>query len=146
MRIAGEGCSRSQREGWPMRPWVGTVAVAAAMLVAPTAAFAGEEDPALMQFRLPNSAAYDDFERLGLNMDHAVENGGGESIIVSAWVTDAELARVRVAGYEAVGVVHDKFNIDRIRSERNATLAELKAATDALQGTGVKARGKSAAG
>ena len=38
-----------------MRPWMGAVAVAAAMLVAPSAAFAGEDDPALIQFKLPSS-------------------------------------------------------------------------------------------
>ncbi len=129
-----------------MRPWLGAVAVSAAMLIAPGVALAGEDDPALMQFKLPNSAAYDDFERLGLNMDHAVESGGGDSVIVSAWVTDAELAMVRAHGYPDVGVVHDKYNIDRIRAERNATLAEIKAAKDALQGKGVQAKGKSAAG
>ena len=40
-----------------MRPWMGAVAVAAAMLVAPTVALAGREDPALMQFKLPTAAA-----------------------------------------------------------------------------------------
>jgi hypothetical protein len=81
------------------------------MLIGPGVAFAGEDDPALIQFKLPNSAAYADFESLGLNMDHAVESGGGDSVIVSAWVTDSELAMVR-ARVPDVGVVHDKFNID----------------------------------
>src|SRR4051794_41964807 len=128
-----------------MRPWLGAVAVSAAMLIGPSIAFAGEDDPAFMQFKLPTSASYDDFERLGLNMGHNVINGGGDSIIVDAWVTDEELAMVRAHGYEAVGVLEDKYNIDRIRAERNATLAEIKAATDALHRQGAKAKGKSAA-
>src|SRR6478736_1075450 len=129
-----------------MRPWMGAVAVAAAMLVAPSVALAGDDDPAFMKFKLASSADYDDFERLGLNMGHNVVSGGGDSIIVNAWVTDDELALVRAHGYEDVGVVDDKYNIDRIRAERDTTLAELKAATDALHGKGVKAKGKSAAG
>src|SRR3954452_23589099 len=129
-----------------MRPWMGAVAVAAAMLVTPSVALAGQDDPAFMKFKLASPAEYDNFERLGLNMGHNVESAGGDSIIVNAWVTDAELARVRAAGYEDVGVVDDKFNIDRIRAERDTTLAEIKAATDALDGKGVKAKGKSAAG
>ena len=51
---------------------------------------------------------------------------------------------VRAHGYPDVGVVHDKFNIDRIRAERDETLAKIKAANDALHGKGVKAKGKSA--
>src|SRR6478735_5889185 len=127
-----------------MRPWMGAVAVAAAMLVAPSVALAGQDDPAFMKFKLASSADYDDFERLGLNMGHNVESAGGDSIIVNAWVTDQELAMVRAHGYEDVGVLDDKYNIDRIRAERETSLAEIKAATDALHGKGVKA--KNAAG
>src|SRR5215213_1232964 len=126
-----------------MRPWMGAVVVAAAMLVAPTVALAGQDDPAFMEFKLASSADYDDFERLGLNMGHNVKNGGGDSIIVNAWVTDDELAMVRAHGYEAVRVLDDKFNIDRIRAERNETLAKIKTANDALHGKGVKAKSKS---
>ena len=35
-----------------MRPWMGAVAVATAMLVVPGSAVAGEHDPALIQFKL----------------------------------------------------------------------------------------------
>ena len=35
-------------------------------------------------------------------------------------MTDEQLAWVRAQGYENVGVVHDKFNIDHIRAERDA--------------------------
>src|SRR5215204_638162 len=107
-----------------MRPWMGAVAVAAAMLVIPSAALAGEDDPAFMKFKLDNSAQYNDFEALGLNMGHNVVNGGGDSIIVNAWVTDEQLAMVRAHGFEAVGVLEDRYNIDRIRAERNETLAK----------------------
>src|SRR3954452_2097326 len=126
-----------------MRPWMGAVAVAAAMLVTPSVALAGQDDPAFMKFKLDSSAQYDDFEALGLDMGHNVVSGGGDSIIVNAWVTDEQLAMVRAHGYEDVGVIDDKYNIDRIRAERDATLAKLKAARDALQGKGVKAKGKS---
>src|SRR5690349_21110422 len=122
-----------------MRPLMGAVAVAAAILVAPSVALAGQHDPAFMKFKLANSGQYDDFERLGLNMGDNVENGGGDSIIVNAWVTDEELARVRAAGFEDVGVIDDKYNIDAIRAERDATLAGIKVAQDALRGKGVQA-------
>ena len=148
LRLSGRSPSRGSIDsrGLAMRPWMGAVAVAAAMLVAPSVAFAGEDDPAFMQFKLASSADYDDFERLGLNMGHNVINGGGDSIIVNAWVTDESSRMVRAHGYEAVGVLDDKFNIDRIRAERNETLAKIKAANDALHGKGVKAKGKSAVG
>ena len=46
--------------------------VAAVVLVAPSVAAAGPDDPAQIQFKLPNRAAIDEFEALGLNMDHAI--------------------------------------------------------------------------
>ena len=60
-----------------MRPWMGAAAAAAVLLLAPSMALAGPEDPALIQFKLEKSGLYGEFESLGLNMDHAVENGGG---------------------------------------------------------------------
>jgi hypothetical protein len=85
-----------------MRPWMGAAALAAAILLAPSAAFAGPEDPALMQFKLPTTAAYADFESLGFSMDHAVENADAGGILVSAWVTDEEQALAEARGYSAV--------------------------------------------
>ncbi|HEY6891641.1 MAG TPA: M14 family zinc carboxypeptidase [Solirubrobacter sp.] len=128
-----------------MRPWMGAAVLAAALLLTPSAASAGEDDPALIQFKLPSSAAYEDFESLGLNMDHAVENGGGDSIIVSAWVTDQEKALAEARGYRAVGVVHDKNNIDRIREEREQSIADEAAAKLALKVNAAGVKGKSAA-
>ena len=75
-----------------MRPWMGAAAVAAAMLVAPTVALAGPDDPALIQFKLPSKEAHHEFEQLGFNMDHSVEPAGGGAILVSAWVTDEQKA------------------------------------------------------
>ena len=46
-----------------MKPWVGAVAVAAAILAAPSVALAGEDDPAQLQFKLPSEEAVHDFER-----------------------------------------------------------------------------------
>ncbi len=48
-----------------MKPWMGAVAVAAAILVAPSVALAGEDDPAQFQFKLPSAEAVHDFEALG---------------------------------------------------------------------------------
>ncbi len=128
-----------------MRPWMGAVAVAAAMLVAPGTALAGPEDPALIQFKLPSEAAHDDFEALGFNMDHAVESAGNGGVLVSAWVTDEEKALAEARGYPAVKTIHDKNNIDRIRAEIEADVAAQKAAKEALQSNAAGAKGKSAA-
>ena len=103
-----------------MKPWMGVAAVAAAMLFAPSAAFAGPEDPALLKFHVPSADQYDDFEALGLDMNHEVDKNADGSITVQAWVTDEQLAWVRAQGYPQVGVVHDKFNIDHIRAAAEA--------------------------
>ena len=76
-----------------MKPWIGVVAVAATIFAVPATALAAPEDPALLKFKLDNSSQYDDFENLGFDMDHAVENGEGDDIIVSAWVDDEQLKR-----------------------------------------------------
>ncbi|HET6549538.1 MAG TPA: M14 family zinc carboxypeptidase [Solirubrobacter sp.] len=125
-----------------MRRWIGAAALAAAMVVAPATAGANDDAPALLQFKLDNSSLYDDFERLGFDMDHAVENGQGDDIIVSAWVNDEQLAFARANGFENVGVVHDKFNFERIRAEslasKNAELAAKRALS--VNAAGVKGR------
>jgi hypothetical protein len=97
-----------------MKPWMGAAAVAAAMLLVPSAAFAGEDDPALLKFQLPNASAeeFAQFEALGYEMNHAVDPGPNGTSIVQAWVTDEDLPLLRAQGYPDVGVVHDKFNID----------------------------------
>jgi hypothetical protein len=87
-----------------------------------------DDAPALLQFRLDDSGQYDDFERLGFAMDHAVDNGAGDDIIVSAWVNDEQLALARAHGFENVGVVHDKFNFEHMRAE---SLAAKQAERDA---------------
>src|SRR4051794_7970916 len=135
----------NESRGWPaMRPWVGAVAVVAAMLTAPGTALAGEDDPALVQFELPSKAAIPAFEALGADMDHALGTARDGGVLVSAWVTDAEQARYAALGYRAVATVHDKFNIDRIRAERNRTLAAEAAARDALKTNAAGVKGASA--
>ena len=111
-----------------MKPWVGAVAAAAAILAAPSVALAGEDDPAQLQFKLPSAAAVHDFEALGLSMDHGITRNPDGTAVISAWATDEQAQLARVHGYEVVGTITDKYAIDRIRAERNKTLAELKAA------------------
>ena len=98
-----------------VKPWMGVAAVAATILLVPSSAMAGNDDPALLKFHVPSAAQYDDFEALGLDMNHEVDKNADGSITVQAWVTDQQLAWVRAQGYENVGVVHDKYNIDHIR-------------------------------
>ena len=54
-------------------PWLGAVAVAAVVLVAPSVAAAGPDDPAQIQFKLPRGVAIEEFQALGLSMDHGIE-------------------------------------------------------------------------
>ena len=128
-----------------MKPWIGAVAAAAAIFAVPATALAAPEDPALLKFKLDNSSQYDDFENLGFDMDHAVENGEGDDIIVSAWVDDEQLKLARAHGYEDVGVVHSKENFAAIRAESLANkLAEIDA-KKALEENAAGRKGASAA-
>ena len=96
---------------------------------------AGIDDPALLKFSVPSEDQYDDFEALGLDMGDGVEKLADGRVIVQAWVTDEQLAWVRAHGFENVGVVHDKFNIDRVRAEREQSIADERAAKLALTPT-----------
>ena len=112
-----------------MKPWIGAVVAAAAILAAPSVALAGEDDPAQLQFKLPSTAGG---PRLRGPRPRAWTTASqqrrGGSVIVSAWATDEQARLARVHGYEIVGTLADKYAIDRIRAERDKTLAELKAA------------------
>src|SRR5688572_32893851 len=102
-----------------MRSWMGAVAVAAVVLVTPSVAVAGPDDPAQIQFKLPNRAAIAEFEALGLNMDHAMHDTADGGALVSVWVTDAQLANLEMRGYGPVATIADKNAIDRIRAGRD---------------------------
>jgi hypothetical protein len=128
-----------------MKHWLGAAAVAAAILLVPSSAKAGNDDPALLKFHVPSAEQYKDFEALGLDMNHEVDNNADGSITVQAWVTDEQLAWVRAQGYENVGVVHDKYNIDHIRQERDADIAAEVAAKQALTENAAGKAGPSAA-
>ena len=119
-----------------MRSWLGAVAAVALVLAAPGVAVAGPDDPAQIQFKLPNRAAIAEFEALGLNMDHAIHDTADGGALVSAWVTDAQLANLEMRGYDPVATIADKNAIDRIRAERDKTISDLRAAERALRGGG----------
>src|SRR3954452_13515128 len=143
MRIRTTG---SQIQGGEaVKAWLGAAAVAAAVLLIPSSALAGPDDPALLKFKVASEDRYDDFEALGLDMNHQVDKNADGSITVQAWVTDEQLAWVRAQGYENVGVVHDKFNLDHIRAERDADIAAETAAKRALTHNAAGKPGPSAA-
>ena len=126
--ITGRSCSYPDHRvpiegGRSVKHWLGAAVISAAMLLVPSSAMAGNDDPALLKFQVPSEDQYDDFEALGLDMNHQVDKNADGSITVQAWVTDQQLAWVRAQGYPNVGVVHDKYNIDHIRSERDADIA-----------------------
>jgi len=116
------------------------VAVAAVALLAPSAASAGPDDPAQVQFKVPSDMTVADFEALGFSMDHAVQRTADSGALVSAWVTDEQLASARARGFEPVATIADKNAIDRIRAERETTIAAEEAARRALGGSGAAAK------
>jgi len=114
--------------------------VAAVALLAPSVAFAGPEDPAQVQFKVPRGMSIEDFEALGFSMDHAMQRTADGGALVSAWVTDEQLALARANGFEAVATITDKNAIDQIRVQREKTIAAEQAARDALRGSGGSAK------
>jgi hypothetical protein len=124
---------------------MGAVAVAVVLLAVPSVATAGPDDPAQVQFKLPSRDAIAAFEALGLNMDHAIRDTPDGGALVSAWVTDAQLANLKMRGYDPVEVLADKYEIDRIRAEREKSIADERAAQRALRGNAAGRRGASAA-
>ena len=79
-------------------------------------------------------------------MDHNVDDGEGDDMIVSAWVNDEELAIARAHGFENVGVVHSKQNFAAIRAESLAAKnAEIDAQARAARERGRLKGGPSAA-
>src|SRR4051812_38036098 len=99
-----------------MRPSVCAVAVAAIALLAPGVASAGSDDPAQVQFKVPKGMTVEDFEALGFNMDHAMQRTADGGALVSAWVTDEQIASARARGFEPVATIADKYAIDQIRA------------------------------
>jgi hypothetical protein len=129
-----------------MRPSVCAVAVAAIALLAPSVASAGSDDPAQIQFKIPKAMTVEDFEALGFNMDHAMQRTADGGALVSAWVTDEQIASARARGFEPVATIADKFAIDQIRAEREATIAAEQAARRAVRSSGAARRGARATG
>ena len=128
-----------------MKPWVGAVAVATAILAAPSVALAGEDDPAQLQFKLPSAEAVHDFEALGLNMDHGItRNPDGTAVSQRVGHRRAGSSSRACTGTRWSATIHSKYAIDAIRAERSPTLKKLKAANDALRENAAGVKGKSA--
>ncbi|HEX5618048.1 MAG TPA: M14 family zinc carboxypeptidase [Solirubrobacteraceae bacterium] len=115
------------------------VAVAAVALVAPSVASAGPDDPAQVQFKVPSGVSIEDFQALGFSMDHAMQRTADGGALVSAWVTDEQLALARASGFEPVATITGKNAIDEIRAEREKTIAAERAARQALRSSGATA-------
>ncbi|HET8757851.1 MAG TPA: hypothetical protein VFM58_17660, partial [Solirubrobacteraceae bacterium] len=111
------------------------VAVAAVALLAPSVAIAGPDDPAQVQFKVPSGMSVEDFQALGFSMDHAMQRTADGGALVSAWVTDDQLALARANGFQPVATITDKDAIDAIRAQREKTIAADRAARDALSGS-----------
>jgi hypothetical protein len=124
-----------------MRPWVCAVAMAAVALLAPSVAVAGPDDPAQVQFKVPSGMSIEDFEALGFSMDHAMRRTADGGALVSAWVTDDQLAFARANGFQPVATITDRNAIDEIRAQREKTIAAEQAARGALRGSSAAGRG-----
>ena len=108
-----------------MKPWVGAVAVATAILAAPSVALAGEDDPAQLQFKLPSAEAVHDFEALGLSMDHGITRNPDGTAVISAWATDEQAQLARVHGYE-----RGRDDHEQVRDRRHPRRARRDAEED----------------
>ena len=83
----------------------------------PSSALAGNDDPALLKFQRPErGSSTTDFEALGLDMDHEVDKNADGASPSRRGSTDRAARLVAPSGYENVGVVHDKYNVDHIRA------------------------------
>ena len=107
-----------------MKPWVGAVAAAAAILAAPSVALAGEDDPAQLQFKLPSKRGGPRRSRPSGYMDHNIAaRGRGQRARQRVGHRRAGAAGERTATRPSARST-SKYEIDRIRAERNRTLAE----------------------
>ena len=114
-----------------MKPWMGAVAVAAAIAVMPSVA-AADDGTSVVQFKLPSKATIEQLESLGADLDHGFLDAPGGGVLVSAVVTDAEKAVYEAMGYPAVKTLQTQADVDALRAARDATIAAETAAKDAL--------------
>ena len=117
-----------------MKPWMGAVAVAAAMVVLPNAAVA-DDGYSVVQFKFPSKATVEQLEAQGADFDHGLLDAPGGGVLASAVVNAQEKARFEALGYPAVKTIMTEADADALRAEREATLAALDDARAALNGS-----------
>jgi hypothetical protein len=128
-----------------VKPWMGAVAVAAAIAVMPSVA-AADDGTSVVQFKLPSKATIEQLESLGADLDHGFLDAPGGGVLVSAVVTDDEKAIYEAMGYPAVKTLQTQADVDALRADRDATIAAETAATDALSGASGSKSKSAAAG
>src|SRR3954471_18409898 len=119
---------------WLMRPRMGArtlgalaATAALALGVAPGIA-AADDDDSLITFRLPNRAAVDQLQAAGTDLGERVQPNADGTVDVDAVVTPEEKAVLEAQGYKAIDVIQGPGHADALRAERNAAIAQDRAA------------------
>jgi len=128
-----------------LKPWMGAIAAAVAIAATPGAAYATDE-ASLVQFKLPDKAAVEQFEALGADLDGGPAPAPGGGVLVSAVVTPEDQARFEALGYPAVRTLQTPAYIEALRAQREATIAAEAAASNALTSADAKQAKRAAAG
>ncbi|HWK29882.1 MAG TPA: M14 family zinc carboxypeptidase [Solirubrobacter sp.] len=128
-----------------MKPWMGAVAVATAMVVLPGVA-AADDGYSVVQFKFPSKATVEQLEAQGTDFDHAIVDAPGGGVLANAVVNDEEKALLEAQGYPAVQTVMTEADADALRAERDATIAAEQAAKAALTSEAAAKSKKAAAG
>ncbi|WP_051325115.1 M14 family metallopeptidase [Candidatus Solirubrobacter pratensis] len=107
-------------------------AVALALLAAPAIASA-DDGSSVVTFRLPSRAAIEQLQNQGADLTERVKPNADGTVDVDAVVSPAEQAQFEAQGFKAVDTIAGPDNGDALRAERNATLAQEKAAQENAQ-------------
>src|SRR3954452_18711380 len=120
-----------RRGGWPMRPWMGALAAAAALAVLPASALA-EDGQSVIEFKLPNKAAADQLIKLGYDLGDGLDQSQPGQVKATIVVSAEQKAQLEAMGYPAVHTIQTPSDVEALRAERQATIDAENAAKKAL--------------
>jgi hypothetical protein len=102
-------------------------AVVAALAGAPALAHA-DDSVSLVTFQLPNTAAVDQLNRMGADLAESVRPAPNGGVLVDAEVTADQRAQYEALGYRAIATIQDERDFEAVKAERDAAVADEKAA------------------
>jgi hypothetical protein len=127
-----------------MKPWMVTRSRSACLgifvlaLAAAPAVASADDGPSLITFRLPNRAAIEQLQNQDVDLGERVQPNDDGTVEVDAVVTPEQEAVLEAQGYKAIDVVQGPDHADALRAERDAAIAQNKAAEEnAEAGTAV---------